>query len=97
MVKRILMFVFTVIVVSIIGGLAFQYFRRPAQAPVSAARVRVTPERIARGKYLFEHVADCGRCHSGRDFGRVGGPLVPGEKVAVTSFPHSSMACLGSW
>jgi len=96
-VKRILMFVFTVIVVSIIGGLAFQYFRRPAQAPVSAARVRVTPERIARGKYLFEHVADCGRCHSGRDFGRVGGPLVPGEKVAVTSFPHSSMACLGSW
>jgi hypothetical protein len=40
----------------------------------------MTPERIARGKYLFEHVADCGRCHSGRDFGRVGGPLVPGRE-----------------
>ena len=53
MVKRILMFVFTVIVVSIIGGLAFLYFRKPALAPVSAARVRVTPERIARGKYLL--------------------------------------------
>ena len=76
MVKRILMFVFTVIFVSIIGGLSFLYFRKPAQAPVSAARVCVTPERIARGKYLIEHVADCGRCHSGRDFGRVGGPPV---------------------
>jgi len=78
--KRILVSVFTVTLVLIAGGLAFLYFRKPAQAPVSAARVRMTPERMARGKYLFEHVADCGRCHSGRDFGRVGGPLVPGRE-----------------
>src|SRR6516165_5819886 len=91
MVKRILMFVFTVIVVSIIGGLSFLCFRKPAQAPVSPARVPMTPERIARGKYLFEHVADCGRCHSERDFGRVGGPLVPGGEGygnIVSTFLH---------
>jgi len=85
------MFVFTVIVVLIGGGLAFLYFRKPAQAPVSAARVPMTPERIARGKYLFEHVADCGRCHSERDFGRVDGPVVPGRQGCgnvVSTFLH---------
>src|SRR6516225_6912813 len=91
MVKRILMSVFTATLVLIAGGPSFLYFRKPAQAPVSAARVRVTPERIARGKYLFEHVADCGRCHSERDFGRVGGPLVPGREGCgniVSTFLH---------
>lgn len=61
------------------GGLAFLYLRKPAQAPASQAKVLMTPERIARGKYLFEHVADCGGCHSGRDFTHVGGPFIPGQ------------------
>jgi hypothetical protein len=88
---RILIFVSTVIVVLMGGGLAFLYFRKPAQGPVSPARVAMTPERIARGKYLFEHVADCGRCHSERDFGRVGGPVVPGRQGCgnvISTFLH---------
>jgi mono/diheme cytochrome c family protein len=36
----------------------------------------MTPERIARGAYLFTAVADCGGCHSQRDFSLVGGPVV---------------------
>ena len=91
MVKRTLMSVFTATLVLIAGGLSFLYVRKPLQARVSAARVSETPERIARGKYLFEHVADCGRCHSGRDFGRVGGPLVPGREGCgniVSTFLH---------
>ena len=36
----------------------------------------MTTECIARGKYIFENLADCGSCHSQRDFSRVGGPEV---------------------
>jgi mono/diheme cytochrome c family protein len=59
------------------AGFAYLYLRKPAQAPPSSIRVVMTPERIARGKYIFESVADCGGCHSQRDFTRVGGPEVP--------------------
>ena len=37
----------------------------------------MTPDRIARGQYIFESVADCGGCHSQRDFTRFGGPEIP--------------------
>ena len=59
------------------AGLAYLFLRKPAQAPPSSIRVAMTPERIARGKYIFESMADCGGCHSQRDFTRVGGPEVP--------------------
>jgi mono/diheme cytochrome c family protein len=80
MLKRILLFLFTGVLVFIVGGLAFLYWRKPAQAPASPAKVAMTAERIARGRYLFERVADCGGCHSERGFTRVGGPVVPGHK-----------------
>ena len=57
-------------------GLGYLYLRKPAQAPASSAKVRMTPERIARGKYIFEYLSDCEGCHSERDFSRVGGPVV---------------------
>ena len=58
------------------GGVGWLYLRKPAQAPPSNIKVAATPERLARGKYLFESVADCGGCHSQRDFSRVGAPEV---------------------
>ena len=58
------------------AGLAYLILRKPAQAPPSLIKVAMTPERIARGKYVFESVADCGGCHSQRDFTRVAGPEV---------------------
>jgi mono/diheme cytochrome c family protein len=33
---------------------------------------------LARGEYLFNHVAACADCHSKRDFTQYGGPVVPG-------------------
>ena len=59
------------------AGLAYLFLRKPAQAPPSSIKVAMTPERIARGEYIFVSVADCGGCHSQRDFTRVGGPEVP--------------------
>lgn len=47
----------------------------PVQADL---KVEITPERVARGEYLANHVCVCMDCHSTRDWNRFAGPLVPG-------------------
>ena len=42
--------------------------------------VKSTPERLARGKYLVEHVAVCLDCHSKRDWDKFSGPIIPGTE-----------------
>lgn len=63
------------VILTAAGG-TYLYVRKPAQAPPSAIKVARTPERIARGAYIFKSIADCDGCHSQRDFSLVGGPLV---------------------
>jgi mono/diheme cytochrome c family protein len=58
------------------AGIAWLFLRKPAMALAPEIRVAMTPERIARGRYIYDSVADCGGCHSQRDFSRVGGPQV---------------------
>lgn len=53
-----------VVVALIAGGLSWLSLRKPAQNPASAEKIDATPERLARGKYVVEHVADCLGCHS---------------------------------
>jgi hypothetical protein len=74
--KKILLILLGAVVVVPAAGLGYLYLRRPAQVPASNIKVPMTPERIARGKYLFENLADCDGCHSQRDFSRVDGPVV---------------------
>jgi mono/diheme cytochrome c family protein len=74
--KRVLLGVFLFVVVTAGGGAAWLLLRRPAQAPAADIKVPMTPERIARGRYIFESLADCAGCHSQRDFSRVAGPEV---------------------
>jgi mono/diheme cytochrome c family protein len=75
MLKRILLIGLAFIIAVPAAGVGYLYLRKPAQAPAPSIRVPMTPERIARGKYLFT-VADCDGCHSQRDFERMGGPVV---------------------
>jgi mono/diheme cytochrome c family protein len=56
----------------------YMLLRKPAIAPPLDIKVEMTPERIARGKYIFT-VSDCAGCHSGRDFSRFGGPVVASQ------------------
>jgi len=67
-----------VLAVIVVGGagIAWLFLRKPAMAPPSSIKVAMTPERIARGQYIFETVTDCAGCHSQRGFTRVGGPEV---------------------
>ncbi len=75
--KKILLILFAVLFLVVAAGAAFLYLHQPSQVPAPSIRVAMTPERIARGKYIFENLSDCDGCHSQRDFTRVGGPVVP--------------------
>ena len=68
-------------------GFGYLYLRKPAMAPALAIRVEMTPERIERGRFLFQKLADCEGCHSERDFTRFGGPVIPGGQGKGVVFP----------
>ena len=76
MLKKTLLTVMALVVAVPAAGVGYLYLRKPAWKPALSIRVPMTPERVARGKYLFTVAADCDGCHSQRDFGRVGGPVV---------------------
>lgn len=87
--KKTLLLSLAGMVIAAGGGLGWLLLRKPAAAPPSSIRVPMTPERIARGKYLFEAVADCDGCHSERDFSRFGGPIVPSGRGKGFRFPDA--------
>jgi mono/diheme cytochrome c family protein len=62
-------------------GVSWLALRKPAQRPAPDVKVELTPERIARGRYLVHHAADCVGCHSARSL-EFGLPLVPGKEAA---------------
>ena len=61
-------------------GLSWLALRKPAARPVSSLRVDPTPARLARGKYIVEHVADCLGCHSDHLDDRYGFPVKAGTE-----------------
>ncbi len=54
--------------------------RLPKAEALPVDLVKSTPEQLARGKYLVEHVAVCLDCHSKRDWDKFSGPIVPGTE-----------------
>ncbi len=45
---------------------------------VEEAKIDATPERLSRGKYLVENVAQCAACHSERDWSLYSAPVKDG-------------------
>lgn len=62
------------------GGLLVYTNTYPRVAAAPELRIERTPERLARGKYLVNHVALCLDCHSQRDWKLATGPLIPGTE-----------------
>ena len=50
----------------------------PKVDPAPELSFEYTPELVARGEYLANHVAVCMDCHSTRDFSKFSGPPTPG-------------------
>jgi mono/diheme cytochrome c family protein len=82
MFKKLLKLLLVLIIVVPGAGLTFLYLHKPAQVPASSIKVPMTPERIARGEFVFQHLADCDGCHSQRDFTKVDGPVVASGRGA---------------
>ena len=54
----------TVLAVSLLSGCAVM---RADVRPAPEVTVPKTPERVARGQYLFKHVMECSGCHTTLD------------------------------
>ena len=78
-------------------------------APRANITVESSPERVARGKYLYTVVADCDSCHGERDYSRLYAPVtasgkgsvlvlqgLPGKIVAPNITPDRETG-LGNW
>ena len=76
LIVRSLGYLILALVVVATVGVLWLFLRRPVMAPASSIKVSMASDRIARGKYIFEAVSDCGGCHSQRDFTRFGGPEI---------------------
>ena len=59
MFKKLALLVLGLIVVTLGGGLAYLTLKKPAMQPASTRDVPRTPERLARGKSLFDAVSNC--------------------------------------
>ena len=77
-IKRILLWLFLLILVFLTGTLIYIKLALPNVGPAPDLKVEMTAERIARGEYLANHVAVCIDCHSKRDWTRFSGPPTQG-------------------
>ena len=74
--KKILLTILFLVIIVIAGVASYLKFGLPdvGSAPPDV-RISATPERIANGKYLANHVTVCIDCHSTRDWSRFSGPV----------------------
>ena len=73
--KKLLLVLGGIVVLAIAALAVFAATYKPAQRPAPAERIEATPARLARGRYLVNHVVDCFGCHSNHDYTRYAGPL----------------------
>jgi mono/diheme cytochrome c family protein len=85
--KKILGALVLIVVVGAGCSFAYLYLRKPAIATPSGVKVEMTPERVARGKHLFQNVMDCDGCHSPHDETRFGRPVIEAGRGQGFVFP----------
>lgn len=70
----------TVVLAVLAAGGAFAYIvlKSPEAASPAGLKVEITPQRLQRGRYIFENLADCAGCHSPRN----------PEKFAAMPYPE---------
>lgn len=78
--KLLKLFVWLAILVAalIVGAVVYVTEFLPNIPVQTELRVEATPERVARGEYLANHVSVCMDCHSIREWNLFSGPLKPG-------------------
>ena len=59
---------------------AYFFWKYPDVDRPDVMKVEATPERLARGEYLANHVSVCIDWHSERNWGLFSGPIIPGTE-----------------
>jgi mono/diheme cytochrome c family protein len=77
--KKGLLYTVILIVLVIIIAISFISLALPDVGRPENINVALTPQRIARGKYLVNHVVLCVDCHSKRDWSKFAGPTIAGS------------------
>jgi len=72
---KIIIYILLVAIVGIGTLLSYVKFALPNVGDAPDLKVELTPQRIARGKYLANNVTVCIDCHSKRDWYKFSGPL----------------------
>lgn len=95
------------VLVLLLLGLVYVVAALPRSEPAPTVTVDPTPDRVARGRYLFHSVAACAECHAVHDRSRLGDPIVAGglgrenydEWAPRTGVfpPNLTPAALGDW
>ena len=72
-------------VVGVVAGVlillvAYFFWKYPDVDRPPVMKVEASPERLARGKYLANHVTVCIDCHSERNWTLYSGPIIPGTE-----------------
>jgi mono/diheme cytochrome c family protein len=74
---KILAFLAILVLVLIVGGVAYIQFALPKNLPVAQVQAPKDPITLERGRYLAHSVMVCMDCHSERDWSKFSGPLAP--------------------
>ncbi len=77
---RVLMFIIILLVVVVAGGLTYVKYLLPNVSPPPEISIELTPERVAHGEYLANHVFLCMDCHSERDWSKFSAPPIHGTE-----------------
>ena len=100
-----------VVLLAVVAACGYGYmmfaFPKVPPAPANVA-FDTSPDRLARGKYLADHVSGCTTCHSQRDWTKFSGPIVEstlgagGQKfdlgpAGVVYSKNITPAGIGSW
>ena len=105
---KILGVLVALLLVAAAAGLGYLFFALPDVPLRADYRIEPTPERLARGKYLNDHVVGCTTCHTQRDWTKFSGP-VKAELTGAGGEPFNlgpagmlyskniTPAALGSW
>ncbi len=87
---KIGLFIAIGLVLVVVLGVTYVNFALPNAGPVPDIEVKITPDRVERGKYLAWNVMLCGECHSKRDFNILTGPAFAGTEFSGGEvFDHS--------
>jgi mono/diheme cytochrome c family protein len=105
---KILGVLVALLLVAAAAGVGYLYYAFPNVPLRADYRIEPTPERLARGKYLNDHVVGCTTCHSERDWTRFSGPVKAGTigkggqefnlgPAGVLYSKNITPAAIGSW